>query len=444
MNKIISSFGSKKKVRTRFAPSPTGALHMGGARTALFNWLFARQLGGEFILRIEDTDKERNSEKAEKAILQDLRWLGLDWDEGPQKEGDFPYRQSERENFYHHWFEQLQKTGRVYADEEAYRFRFERRKMLFEDAICGKIAIDYENEENTPDMVIRRSDGSYVFHFVNVVDDLQMQISHIIRGEDHLHNTAKHIQILEALGEEIPCYAHIPLIQNMDGSKMSKRDKNADISYYRNLGYLPSALINFFVLLGWRPENEREVLLLEEILESFSLSDIQRSPARFDEEKCAWLNGQHLKALSKESFYQEAIKFLPNGLGEKEKIRKAVFCIQEKVRTLGEIPSQIDFLVGENYTCEAEAMKKLEMMEIKELLCQCVFNFKDLDVWEADLVKENLKKLAKKNNIKVGKLMLACRIALSGRIGGADLGEIFSILGREKTIERLENAIKEK
>ena len=216
-------------VRTRFAPSPTGYLHIGGARTALFNWLFARKMGGTFILRIEDTDNARNTEEATRAIFTGMEWLGLDWDEGPMKGGDCgPYFQSQRNDIYDAYFKKLQDAGRVYEDEGAWRFRFDRSKpVTFHDLICGNITIDYRDASNTPDMAIRRADGSYIFHFVNVVDDIEMKMTHVIRGEDHIMNTPKHIQLFEAFGVTPPVFAHMPLILNQDGSKMSKRDVGA-------------------------------------------------------------------------------------------------------------------------------------------------------------------------------------------------------------------------
>ncbi|MFN5639255.1 MAG: glutamate--tRNA ligase, partial [Akkermansiaceae bacterium] len=239
-------------IRTRFAPSPTGYLHVGGARTALFNWLFARKHMGTFILRVEDTDAARNTEEARQAIFDGMSWLGLDWDEGPEKGGNFgPYYQSQRNDIYDAYFEKLLAADRLYQDGDAYRFRFDRKPITMHDLVCGEVTIDYRDESNTPDMVIRRSDGSYVFHFVNVVDDLEMKMTHVIRGEDHLMNTPKHLQLIEALGEDPPQYAHIPLILNADGSKMSKRDAGAAVGDYPKQGFLSEAVVNFIALLGW-------------------------------------------------------------------------------------------------------------------------------------------------------------------------------------------------
>ena len=259
-------------VRTRFAPSPTGYLHVGGARTALFNWLFARAHGGVFILRVEDTDEARNTEEARQAIFDGMGWLGLDWDEGPGAGGGCgPYFQSERKSIYDTWFAKLQAAGRVYEDGGAWRFRFERRPLTMRDLVCGEVTIDYRDESNTPDMVVRRSDGSYVFHFVNVVDDLEMGITHVIRGEDHLMNTPKHLQLIEALGGIAPQYAHLPLILNPDGSKMSKRDAGAAVGDYPRQGFLPAAVVNFIALLGWSSKTDEEIFDMAGLVERFSL-----------------------------------------------------------------------------------------------------------------------------------------------------------------------------
>ena len=233
-------------IRVRFAPSPTGYLHVGGARTALFNWLFARHHGGVFVLRVEDTDAARNTAEAVQVIYEGLRWLGLDWDEGPEKEGAHgPYFQSRREAIYERYFEQLRAGGHLYEDGGAWRFRFRREVVEVDDLICGRVSFDFANLDIMPDMTIRRPDGSWIFHFVNVVDDAEMKISHVIRGEDHLSNTPKHIQLFQALGAEPPRYGHIPLILNPDGSKMSKRDKGASLSSYVEGGYVSEAVRNY-------------------------------------------------------------------------------------------------------------------------------------------------------------------------------------------------------
>jgi len=246
-------------VRVRFAPSPTGFLHIGGARTALFNWLFAHHVGGTFVLRVEDTDEARNTPEAMQAIYDGLRWLGLEWDEGPLVGGNFgPYFQSQRNEIYERHLRKLETDGYLFEEHGAIRFRSPREHVVVDDVVCGKIDFDLTNPETHPDMTIRRPDGSWIFHFVNVVDDLEMQITHVIRGEDHLSNTPKHIELYRALGAEPPRFAHIPLILNQDGSKMSKRDVGSSLNTYIEEGFLPEAVRNYLCLLGWSPKDNRE------------------------------------------------------------------------------------------------------------------------------------------------------------------------------------------
>src|SRR5437016_11130071 len=307
------------KVRVRFAPSPTGFLHIGGARTALFNWLYARHTGGVFILRIEDTDVARNTQEAVEVILQGLRWLGLDWDEGPisndatgPSKGEYgPYFQSQRKENYQRRVEALLSHGLAYEHEGAVKFKMEREPIIIEDLVVGKVRRELtDREEVDPDFVIVRSDGQPVFHLVNVVDDLEMNITHVIRGEDHLSNTSKHIALFRAFGGEPPKYAHIPLILNIDGTKMSKRDKGASLATYMQDGYAPEAVVNYLCLLGWSPKHNREKLPLSEVTELFDLPQILRANARFDLAKLNWLNGEYLREMNDDRFYELAIHTL--------------------------------------------------------------------------------------------------------------------------------------
>src|SRR4051812_14913556 len=286
-----------KKVRVRFAPSPTGYLHIGGARTALFNWLYARHSGGTFVLRIEDTDQARNTQEAVDVILNGLRWLGLDWDEGPttgaahgpNKGNVGPYFQSQRSENYKRRIEELKAKGKAYEDEGAIKFRMEREPILIPDLVVGDVRRELTDRERLdPDFVIVRSDGQPVFHFVNVVDDLEMGITHVIRGEDHLSNTAKHIALFRAFGVEPPKYAHIPLIMNKDGSKMSKRDLGASLNTYMEQGYVPAAVVNYLCLLGWSPKDNREKLPIADVIQRFDLPQILRHNAKFDMDKLEW------------------------------------------------------------------------------------------------------------------------------------------------------------
>ena len=432
------------QVRTRFAPSPTGFLHVGGARTALFNYLFARRHGGSFVLRVEDTDQSRNTGDARAAIFEGMRWLGLDWDEGEGKGGDYgPYNQSERTHLYDKWFEVLREKDRVYEDDGAWRFRFERKPVTMNDLVCGEVTIDYRNLDNNPDMVVRRSDGSYVFHFVNVVDDLEMKMSHVIRGEDHLMNTPKHLQLFEALGVEPPQYAHMPLTLNADGSKMSKRDEGAIIGDYPKQGFIAPAVANFIALLGWNPKTEEEVFSMEELIERFSIENINRAPGRFDSEKCAWLNQQHLLKLDPAAFADAAKPFVEGaGLPINDHYPAAAASVQQKVRLLTEVPGVLDFLLEDEIDIDDQALEKVKKNESAGTLLAALADALDsLDPWSADAAKECIGTTAKANGAKPGQLMFPTRVALSGKTGGPDLGDILGILGKEKCLKRLQEFV---
>ncbi len=404
-------------VRTRFAPSPTGYLHVGGARTALFNWLFARKHGGKFILRVEDTDKERNTEEARQAIFDGMSWLGLDWDEGPEKGGDHgPYHQSQRNEIYDAYFEKLLAADRLYKDGDAYRFRFDRKPVTMHDLVCGEVTIDYTDASNTPDMVVKRSDGSYVFHFVNVVDDLEMKMTHVIRGEDHLMNTPKHLQLIEALGAQPPQYAHIPLILNADGSKMSKRDAGAAVGDYPRQGFLSEAVVNFIALLGWSSKTDDEIFSLTELIDRFSLENINRAPGRFDLEKCKWVNQQHIAKISTEKFADLAKPFVEaEDLPITDDYLTVIAAVKEKVRLLSEVPHSIDFLVTDKFENDPEATGKATSNPNSALLPALADHLENLPEWSADAAKDAIAEVAKANGAKPGQLMFPTRVALSGR-----------------------------
>src|SRR3954449_6987081 len=328
--------------RVRFAPSPTGYLHIGGARTALFNWLFARHTGGTFILRVEDTDKARNTEEAAAAIYDGLRWLGLEWDEGPRVGGDAgPYFQSERDAIYERHLERLREGGHLYEDGGAVRFRSPREHVVVDDIVCGRIDFDLTNPETHPDMTIRRPDGSWIFHFVNVVDDIEMKISHVIRGEDHLSNTPKHIELYRAFGATPPQFAHIALIHNKDGSKMSKRDQGASIEFYIKSGYLPEAVRNYLCLLGWSPKDNREKLPIDEIIRLFDFNHVVHSNATFDQAKLHWLNGEYCRELEPQEFVRRGLEALKQAGVETAKypdeyVRSALLTCLGKINTFDE------------------------------------------------------------------------------------------------------------
>jgi glutamyl-tRNA synthetase len=427
-------------VRTRFAPSPTGYLHVGGARTALFNWLFARKHGGSFILRVEDTDEARNTDEARRAILDGMRWLGLDWDEGPDKGGSAgPYCQSQRRDIYDRWFEKLVDAGRVYQDDGAWRFRFERKPVTMDDIVCGSVTIDYRDASNTPDMVVKRSDGSYVFHFVNVVDDLEMRVTHVIRGEDHLMNTPKHLQLIEAFGCSAPQYAHIPLILNPDGSKMSKRDEGAAVGDYEEKGFLPQAVVNFLALLGWNPKTDEEIFTMDELIARFSLENVNRAPARFDMEKCKWVNQRHLMKLDAAGFADAAERFVvAEGLPVPGDFTAIAAAVQEKVRLLSEVPDAVGFLLCDDFSYDGEALAKVRgNAHAKQVFTALAGAFAACGDWSADHARNLLAEAAMAAGVKPGQLMFPLRVALSGRGQGPDLGAILALLGRDRCAVRL-------
>ena len=409
----------------------------------MFNWLFARKHGGVFILRVEDTDEARNTDEARQAIFDGMGWLGLDWDEGPVVGGGCgPYFQSQRKEVYDAWFGKLVDAGRVYEDGGAWRFRFERKPVTMNDLVCGEVTIDYRDESNTPDMVVKRSDGSYVFHFVNVVDDLEMGITHVIRGEDHLMNTPKHLQLIEAFGGVAPAYAHIPLILNPDGSKMSKRDAGAAVGDYPRQGFVAGAVVNFLALLGWSSKTDEEIFSMDELVERFSLENVNRAPARFDMEKCGWVNQQHLMKLGAAEFAELARPFVERaGRRVGENFQAVAAAVQEKVRLLSEVPGAVDFLLKEDLEeYDDEALAKVEAKPgMGEVLMEIGKAFEAVPEWSAEAAKSVVAEVAAARGMKAGQLMFPLRVALSGRGHGPDIGDVLALLGREECGHRAWN-----
>mgnify|MGYP003341514929 CR=1 FL=1 len=373
------------QVRVRFAPSPTGFFHIGSARTALFNWLYARHTGGTFILRIEDTDKERNSEEYLRLIYDSLNWLGLNWDEGPRYGknggGDFgPYRQSERSDIYRQYVQRLMDAGRAYEKDGAVWFKLlgERHKVfdehrkkevekvknapsVIDDQIRGRV----ERTEDE-DFVIVRSDGSPVFHLCNVVDDIAMGITHVIRGEDHLSNTSKHVELFKAFGAPVPSYAHIPLILKQNGpGKMSKRDQGALIEEYQRRGYLPEALVNFICLLGWNPGGDKEKMPIAEIIRLFDLPGVNQSNARFDDKKLAHMNLTYLLEQPADRFVVLARALLERAgakaalAADPAYLREVLLISQPKIKSLEEIPAYTAWFFTEDYPIDPKVREKV-------------------------------------------------------------------------------------
>ena len=429
-------------VRVRFAPSPTGYLHVGGARTALFNWLYARHTGGTFILRIEDTDKARNTAEATQAIYDGLKWLGLDWDEGPFKGGDHgPYFQSEREEIYLSYFNRLKDAGHLYEDGGAWRFRSQRKVVVLDDLVCGHIEFDLTNPETHPDITIRRPDGGWIFHFVNVVDDIEMGMTHVIRGEDHLSNTPKHLELYEALGAQPPRFAHIPLILNRDGSKMSKRDQGAAVGSYIADGFAPEAVVNYLCLLGWSPKDNREILDIAEIIERFDLPNINRRAASYDIDKCHWMNVQYLLSMSLERFTELSLPFIEKAgipYGSEEALKPVLAIVKEKTKQLNEVPERISFFFTEDYPFEEEAVANtLRVPGALEKLLALAARYETLDTWTPEAIEATLKATAAESGWKNKELIHPARIAVSGRSVGPSLYHMMEVLGKERTVARM-------
>ncbi|HRQ87426.1 MAG TPA: glutamate--tRNA ligase family protein, partial [Bacteroidia bacterium] len=418
-------------VRTRFAPSPTGFLHIGGARTALYNWLFARHHGGSFLLRVEDTDAERSTAESMRIILDGLRWLGLDWDEGPGVGGDYgPYYQSERTAIYDRYLAKLDAAGLVYDDEGAIRFRVPDKTLTVADTICGNISVNLKEQgsrrydpelkrevEANPDLVVRRPNGGYIFHFVNVVDDFEMAITHVIRGEDHLSNTPKHLALFEAFGATPPQFAHIPLNLNPSGTKMSKRDQGALIHEYQESGFLPEAVNNYMALLGWSAKDDQEIFAMDELRQRFDLGGVNSSNSKFDYDKCRWVNGEHLKRLGRDAFAAAAVPFLEKaGIDPGDpRVPAALDLARDRVQTLGEIPSIIGTIFSDAVSYDEASLAKVkERADLPEIVAALAAAFGSVSDWTGDPIKAAVGEAATALGLKMGSLMLPCRVAVTG------------------------------
>ncbi len=432
-------------VRVRFAPSPTGYLHVGGARTALFNWLYARHTGGAFVLRIEDTDKQRNTGEAIDVILRGMRWLGLDWNEGPEAGGDFgPYFQSQRFDIYERYFQQLEAGGWLFEDNGAWRFRSPREKVVVDDLICGRIEFDLSNPDTHPDMTIRRPDGSWIFHFVNVVDDIEMKITHVIRGEDHLSNTPKHLELFKVLGAEPPRYAHIPLILNKDGSKMSKRDQGASITSYIEGGYAPEAVRNYLCLLGWSAKEEREIFSSEEVVSRFDLANVNRKSAHFDLAKCDWVNAQYIQQMPMERYRELVRPWLAKaGIVADDAALDAVLALEKmKVTHFSEVPGRVSFFFTEDYAYDPEAVEKtLRKPGALDRLAMLMDACSAVDAWDAATLETTLKQTAAAVPCKPAEFIHPARVAVSGRAIGPSLYHMLEVLGKDRVLARIERTI---
>jgi glutamyl-tRNA synthetase len=426
--------------------------HIGSARTALFNWLYARHTGGTFILRIEDTDAARNKPEYVEVIFHALQWLGLNWDEGPQPDGEVkgekgPYFQSRRGAIYKRYIDQLLSDGKAYESDGAIKFRTPKTPISVPDLICGNIQFDRTNE---PDLVIQRKDGSPVFHLVNVVDDIEMEVTHVIRGEDHLSNTQKHLALIEAIGAKPPHYAHIPLILNPNGSKMSKRDAGASIADYEEQGYLPAAVRNYLCLLGWSLKDNREVFSIEEAIEKFDLPQVGRANARFDIDKLFWINGEYMRAATLEAIEPLALSILrKHGVltenYDPAYFRAALAIVKEKIKLGRELPEWMAYFFTEDFPFDEQATKKVftpEGLANIGKLRERLAGLDDKSFTAAGLETE-FKTLAAATGQKVGALIHPTRLAASGRPVGPSLYHLLEVLGKDRVLSRMERAGKQ-
>jgi len=453
------------ETRVRFAPSPTGFFHIGSARTALFNWLYARHTGGTFVLRIEDTDQERNRPEFLQIIYNSMRWLGMDWDEGPEIGGDYgPYFQSERGEIYQRYLDKLKEAGRTYLKDGALYFRLEGERYTeydeylkaevekvkaapveIDDAIRGKVV-----RAESRDFVICRADGSPTFHFVNVVDDIEMKITHVVRGEDHLSNTSKHVELFHAFGAPVPQYAHLPLILKdpQDGKgKMSKRDRGALIEEYQERHFLPAAVRNYLALLGWSPKDDREKMDIGEIIEKFELKDIQKGAARFDEKKMAHLNQEYLKELPVETYAWHARPVLTEaGLiaedADEDYLQRVLALCQEKVDALQNLPSFTRYFFSEDYPKDEKAKAKLlKKGAPKQRLAEVHAALSQLsdEQWEDEAINQAFMDLAQAHGQeKPFQWWPITRFAVSGTTSGPDFVPMLTVLGRERVLARVQ------
>ncbi len=479
-------------VRVRFAPSPTGYPHVGNIRTALFNWLFARHHGGSFIVRIEDTDVARKVKGTVEAILDGLRWLGLDWDEGPQVGGKYePYVQSQRLDIYRELAQRLISQGDAYycycSPQRLEKMRAEQVKYKqppgydrhcrylsqeersakeaegvtpvvrlktplsgqtrFTDLIWGEVVF----ENNTiDDFVLLKSDGYPTYHLANVIDDHLMEISHVLRAEEWLSSTPRHLLLYQALGFEPPQFAHLPMLLGADRAKLSKRHGAVSITEYRDQGYLPEAMVNFLALLGWSLDDKTEILSRQELINNFSLERVSRTAAIFNQDKLNWMNGVYIRSLSLEDFTQRAIPFLDKDLPPKVKrplstsyIRQIMPLIQERARTLAEVAELAQFFfVGElDYAPSLLIGKDMSQQSTSQVLEVAQQRLGQLEVFDAESLEAMLRPLAVELGLKTGQLFGVLRVAVTGRTAAPPLFQTMAVLGKERCLKRIQAAL---
>jgi glutamyl-tRNA synthetase len=413
-------------MRVRFAPSPTGELHIGGARTALYNWLLARKEGGQLVLRIEDTDRERSTPENVEQILDALRWLELDWDEGP-------ISQAERVDQHTAAVEQLLESGHAYEDEGAVRMRVpEEGETVFHDAIRGDIATP---NQAIKDFVIRRSDGSPLYNLAAAVDDRDMGITQVIRGEDHISNTPRQAMILRGLGSEPPAYAHLPLLHGPDGKKLSKRHGAASVQELRDAGYLPEAVRNYIALLGWGYDESTTFFNTDELIEAFDLGRVSRNPAVFDEQKLRWMNGRYLRELAPDDLRERL-----EALTGRELPAEAIEISREKMQTLAEFWPLAGFLV-ERREFDPKAWDKVMGDGAPERLRAAREALEGAEPFDVEHVEQALRAVVDRFDAKPKDVFQPVRVAVAGTTVSPGIFESVAALGREETLSRIDSAL---
>ena len=424
-------------IRVRFAPSPTGYLHVGGARTALFNWLYARHEGGKFLLRIEDTDKERSSEEHTRVILDGLTWLGLDWDEALVFQGARIKRHQETAD-------KLLAEGKAYLDDGAIRLTVPPGEIAWDDAVHGRISFQ---GADIKDFVILRSDRTPLYNLAVVVDDLDMQITHVLRGDDHISNTPKQIALYRALGggAALPVFGHVPMINGPDGKKLSKRHGATAVGDYQHMGILPAAMRNFLALLGWSPGGDREIMTREEMVRLFSFAGIQQKSAIFDMTKLEWMNGQYLSATSAEELYPLVAPQLAQlGLnGRKDAVLRAIAAVKTRSRTTLDVAKQVAVRLDTRFVqLDEKGAKEIakDPAGYKASLEASLAVLRRVD-WTPETLEQHLRGLAEQRGVAAGKVFQPIRIALTGGTVSEPVNELLYVVGKEAALKRLESAI---
>lgn len=426
-------------VRVRFAPSPTGNLHIGSVRVALFNWLFARKSSGKFILRIEDTDKIRSTKEFENNIYDSLKWLGITWDEGP-------YRQSERLEIYRKYADELLKKGFAYEHTEedkgtAIKFKIPDGRVSFTDIIRGSIEFENTNIEN---LVILKSDGMPVYNFAVSIDDALMEITHVIRGEDHISNTPKQILLYKALGFKIPEFAHLPLIYGTDKKRLSKREGPTSVTEYRDAGYLPSAIINFLALLGWAYDDKQVIFSVDELISKFSLEKVSKNPAVFDINKLNWFNGCYIRNTDVNKITELCLPyFKEKGFIKENKdyeyIKSIIYLEKDRLKVIKDIANRVDFYFTDDIKYDNEVINKV--LKNKNILKEFLEEIKQIEEFSPSEIEKITKAFIEKNNYKLSELVHPVRVAITGSLVSPGLFETMSVLGKEKCISRIEKLL---